>query len=225
MKILITGGSTEVQIDKVRVISNIFRGRTAADVTLKALRRAQAVTLVGNPGMKSFLPKEWLELVRFVPYRTFDELMSVMEVEIKTGKYDCVIHSAAVSDYSVSRVLGPEMEPLNSSGKVSSSHQKLYLEMIQTPKIVDRIRKPWGFRGTLVKFKLQVGMSDEELLTVARSSMEHSGADLIVANCLEWARDRAYVIGRQSGGEGLVQSVSRDELSNAILDAIDDLGP
>ena len=32
-----------------------------------------------------------------------------------------------------------------------------------TEKIVDKIKGDWGFKGQLVKFKLQVGISDDEL--------------------------------------------------------------
>jgi phosphopantothenoylcysteine synthetase/decarboxylase len=230
MKILITGGSTEVRIDKVRTISNIFRGRTAMELSSEARRRAHDVTLIGNPHMRSMhdLLEAKLGLgsdsdrMKFVPYRTFDDLMDAMEREVYGERYDCVIHSAAVSDYSVSRVLGPDMSPIDSSGKVGSGHERLYLEMVRTPKIVDRIREPWGFRGVLVKFKLQVDMPDDELLAVAEARMVHSRANLIVANCLEWAAERAYVLGRRDSlGEGLRLNVPRSKLPSALLDAVE----
>ena len=39
-----------------------------------------------------------------------------------------------------------------------------------------------------------VDMSDEELVDIATESMKHSCADLMVANCLEWSQERAYII-------------------------------
>jgi len=211
MKILVTGGNTRVPIDKVRVISNVFRGRTAVSIASEGCNRRHDVTLIGNPGMNDS-PRG---ACAFLEYRTFDELEEAMRSEISGGGYDCVIHSAAVSDYSVSRVLGPNMQPLDSSGKVGSSYERMYLELVPTRKIVDEVRG-WGFKGVLVKFKLQVGISDAELLAISRASREHSGADLIVANCLEWSRDRAYIV-----GEGAEKSVDRSELPSALLDEVE----
>jgi phosphopantothenate-cysteine ligase/phosphopantothenoylcysteine decarboxylase/phosphopantothenate--cysteine ligase len=128
-----------------------------------------------------------------------------------------VIHSAAVSDYEVGAVYmkneAGELVPLNRSKKVDSSHDKLFLEMVQTPKIVDLIKSEWQFQGQLVKFKLQVGMSNIELLNIARRSMIHSHADFIVANCLEWSKKRAYVV------DGITlksTDVTRKELPEAL---------
>lgn len=82
---------------------------------------------------------------RIISYQTFDDLLGIMNKEIISGDYDIIIHSAAVSDFKVAEIY---------DGKISSN-QELILKMIPTPKIIDLIRKPWGFRGVLVKFKLQ----------------------------------------------------------------------
>ena len=212
MNILITGGHTEVPIDKVRCISNIFHGKTAIDIAKEACLQKHSVTLVGN---ESMFVATW---DRFRFYKTFDELEIVMEQEIKSNFYDCVIHSAAVSDYTVSRVLDdPNMMPIDNTGKVGSNYSKLYLEMVPTRKIVDEIRN-WGFKGILVKFKLQVDMPDEELIRIAHKSMQDSCADVIVANCLEWAKDRAYILTKDVN-----QSVSRKLLAPALLNIIEEM--
>ena len=213
MKILVTGGNTKVPIDKVRVISNIFRGSTAIDIASEGCDRGHDMTLVGNPEMND-TPRG---PCNFLDYKTFDDLERVMKDEISKGSYDCVIHSAAVSDYKVSRVLGPDMQPLDSSGKVGSSYEKMYLELVPTEKIVDKIRS-WGFRGILVKFKLQVNMSDVELLEIAKASREHSDADIIVANCLEWAKERAYIYSAHA-----IIGVARANLSRDLLEQIESM--
>jgi hypothetical protein len=55
--------------------------------------------------------------------------------------------------------------------------------------------------------------TDEELLNIAAKSMHDSGADLIVANCLEWSSIYAYVI----EGDQKPVRVSRDELPNELI--------
>lgn len=217
-KILITGGHTQIPIDQVRVISNIFKGRTACEIANEFWRSTpfheQAITVIGNQEMESKLDFNdyFFTRAHFIPYKSYNDLYSLMEREVTTGNYDVIIHSSAVSDYYVSGVLAePGGEYLDASKKVSSSHDTLYLELKKTRKIVDDIRNLWGFKGTLIKFKLQVGLDDEELLEIARKSRVESKADFIVANCLEWAKEKAYIVGGTR--EYLV---SREDLGKAL---------
>ncbi len=207
-KILVTAGATQVPIDTVRAITNIFSGQTGASIALYCANQGHEVTLITS-GVCSVAPHESL---RYLTYKTFDELLSLMKNEIMCGGYDSIIHSAAVSDYTVSRVCTfsekGAMAPLDRSVKISSIHKTIYLELVQTRKIIDMIRKEWGFCGGLVKFKLQVAITDEALLEIARKSRASSDADLIVANCLEWYRQYAYMVGR----DDVAVKVSRDEL-------------
>src|SRR5258705_13253342 len=56
---------------------------------------------------------------------------------------------------------------------------------VGTEKLVDLFRSEWGYRGLLVKFKLEVGITREELLRVGEASRVASGADYLVANTLD----------------------------------------
>ena len=199
-KVLVTAGSTQVSIDQVRSISNIFKGGTGTNIALHFASQPHLyeVTLItSNRGLLS--GRATFDL-KVQGYRTFDELLHLMGEEITHLDYDIVIHSAAVSDYRVDGVCvldeseGRPLVDIDNSKKVSSDYPVIYLRLLQTPKIIDFIREPWGFKGYLVKFKLQVGISDDELLAIARKSRIASQADMIVANCLEWARESAFVI-------------------------------
>jgi phosphopantothenate-cysteine ligase/phosphopantothenoylcysteine decarboxylase/phosphopantothenate--cysteine ligase len=196
-KILITAGATKVPIDTVRAITNIFSGHTGASIASYCVSQGHDVTLVTSD-TRPIMPT--CASLNHVVYQTFDDLMSIMKREIVNGSYDVVIHSAAISDYKVSRVctISDEgaMVPIDRSTKISSTHKTMYLELTQTPKIVDMIRSDWGFSGILVKFKLQVGIDDTALLAIARKSRHASDADYIVANCLEWYREYAYIVDR-----------------------------
>jgi len=154
-------------------------------------------------------------------YRTYDDLLELMEsYYLHLQPPDIIIHSAAVSDYSVEQTFYMKDDVLvpvsGSDKKISSEHKELYLKLVPTEKIVDLIRPAWGFTGQLVKFKLQVGISDEELIEIARRSREHSDADIVVANCLEWSRDRAYIIGRDNEP----QNVTRSELPEKLYERL-----
>lgn len=211
MNILITAGSTSVPIDRVRVISNVFRGRTGAMIAAEAFTQGHTVKLLTSGALDHDAP-EGLPHRR---YHTFDELRALMAEEIQTGAYDTIIHSAAVSDYRVDKVYaaGARTIEQRTDGKIGSSHDRLILELVPTEKLVDLIRNPWGFTGTLVKFKLQVGLTDDELLAIARKSMADSHADFIVANCLEWARERAYILDAAGG----CTNVPRNDLARDLI--------
>lgn len=223
MQILVTAGSTQIPIDQVRCISNIFRGKTGAAIARYFIQRDGAVTLLTSSAdaddllkLRQGLTNKEKDNFHILKYRTFDDLARLMEIEIRTDKYDVIIHSAAVSDYQISRVFTDNLGTVEQNQKISSSHSKLYLELVPTIKLIDQIRRPWGFTGKLIKFKLQVGISDVELLAIAKKSRRDSEADLIVANCLEWSQDRAYIV----NDKDQVESVERHNLPQTLAKAL-----
>lgn len=217
MKVLVTAGSTVVPIDQVRVISNIFHGKTGTAIARYLFLQGDEVTLMTSSPK---LVTDCGSRLRVVPFRTHDDLLDQMESEIKGGSYDAVIHSAAVGDYSVAGVYSQNedgsLSLLDNNTKISSNHDSLFLKMKPTLKIIDLIRNPWGFTGRLVKFKLEVGISNEELIKIAKKSRQASEADLIVANCLEWSRYYAYIITRA----GHHIRVAREEIPTILRRAL-----
>jgi phosphopantothenoylcysteine synthetase/decarboxylase len=241
MKILVTAGNTQAPVDQVRCLTNIFTGRTGAGIALAAHRRGHAVALltshpeaIAEAGGQAAGAGWEVE-----PYRTFDDLQAAMEGRIRAAGLDVVIHCAAVSDYLCAGVYaadgqtrfdptalcwtatGPDRPRLvdRQAGKVKSDEAELWLRLVRAPKLVDRVRTDWGFRGTLIKFKLEVGTSDERLLEIAEASRRASHADLMVANTLEGASSYAF-LGPLGGA---YQRISRSELPERLLDTIERL--
>lgn len=215
MKLLVTAGNTMVLIDQVRCLTNIFTGRTGAAIAAHAHGRGHDVTLltshpetVAGPAAAA-TDGRW----RVLSFRTFEDLQRLMAQWIPARGLDAVIHCAAVSDYGAGGVYAPapgsHFRPDElawqtadgsvprlvdrAAGKVKSDQQELWLRLVRLPKLIDFIRTEWGFGGVLVKFKLEVGVSDEELLAIAENSRVQSAADLMVANTLEGAAAWAYV--------------------------------
>ena len=235
MNILVTAGNTSAMIDKVRCITNIFSGRTGASIALEAHRRGHAVTLLTShpEALGQSLPtgENW----NVLSYTTFEQLHNFMNDLIPSGEFDAIVHCAAVSDYLSGGIYGlgegnrfdPETATWagtamidRAAGKVKSDEPELWLRLVRAPKLVDRIRSDWKFRGVLVKFKLEVGLSDEQLLSIAERSRVHSDANLMVANTLEGAAYYAYI----GASEGHYQRVSRRDLAAKLLDAIEQRG-
>ena len=230
MRILVTAGNTLTMIDRVRAITNIFTGRTGAAIALEAERRGHDVTLLTSTQDLVEAPR-----VRHCSgFRTFEELETSIRMHFHVMPTDAVIHCAAVSDYLAAGVFAPAAtthfdgdltwrddcdQPLlldRSAGKVKSDEPELWLRLVRAPKIIDKMRNEWGFKGTLVKFKLEVGISEDTLLTIAETSRRQSHADWMVANTLEGAAEWAF-IGNDTG----YHKVTRAELAGALLDVLE----
>jgi len=169
-KILVTAGSTWVPIDRVRVITNIFTGTLGVIVSEAFASLGAKVTLLLGPG-GSMVPKN-LKNIKVIRFKYFDDLLNLVKKEVKYGKYDGMIHSAAVSDYTPVDVF---------DGKIKSGKSHSVITLKPTVKIVDLIKKI-SPNILLVKFKLEVGLSKDKLIDTATKSMKNSDADLIVAN-------------------------------------------
>lgn len=226
MQILVTAGNTQTPIDKVRCLTNIFSGRTGARIAIEAARRGHFVTfMTSHPEVIADLAApvplpvdRWKLLI----YRTFDELQDLMESNIPGASLDAIIHAAAVSDYSLAGVFarnerGEMVDVL--AAKVKSHHSELWLRLVPTPKLIDRIRDPWGFKGVLVKFKLEVDIGDDELIEVAERARVQSRADLMVANSLEGMNSVALL----GPLNGVYERIDRAQLAGRVLDAVESI--
>jgi len=213
MNILVTAGNTQTPLDRVRCITNIFSGRTGTGIALRAAELGHSVTLLtSHPELAGDRTG-----LRVHSYRTFNDLETLMAREIASGSYAAIIHAAAVNDYLLVGTFtrrGEEFVDV-SAAKVKGNHEELWLQMRPAPKLVDQVRGEWRFTGKLVKFKLEVNATDAELLDIAEKSRVHSGADLMVANTLEGMGEWAFI------GAGDYRRVSRAELADAILKALD----
>jgi phosphopantothenoylcysteine synthetase/decarboxylase len=238
MNILVTAGNTQAPIDRVRAITNIFTGRTGTSIALAGHQHGHQVTLLtSHPELaeQSLLVERWTVKA----YRTFDDLHRVLESHIRNGAYDALIHSAAVGDYRVSGVYAPapgtrfdeelgrwiskesETPALidRAGGKVKSDEAELWLRMVRTPKLVDLVRAEWGFRGILVKFKLEVDVTTASLREIAENSRRQSKADLMVANTLEDAGKWALV----GPIQGDYQTIDRPQLAARVVEMVESL--
>jgi phosphopantothenoylcysteine synthetase/decarboxylase len=237
MRILVTAGNTQVPIDRVRCITNIFTGQTGARIALHAHAGGHEVRLLtSHPDVvaqKNDTPPSdrWAVHV----FKTFDDLHHQMEDSIRNGDWDAVIHCAAVSDYLAAGVYAPARETRfdvrsgqwistgpaslmdRSAGKVKSDEPELWLRLARAPKLIDFVRTEWGFRGVLVKFKLEVAVDTQALIDIAERSRKQSDADLIVANTLE-DRETWAVIGSAAGP---YQRVNRGDLPARLLEHVE----
>ena len=235
MNLLVTAGNTQTPVDRVRCLTNVFTGRTGTRIALEAHRRGHAVTLVtSHPEVVRDLAPAFRPDARWAvrPYRTFHDLHDALAGLVPGGHFAGFIHAAAVSDYHLAGtyapVAGAHFDPMTahwtngklvdvSAGKVKSHHPELWLRLTPTPKLADLVRTAWGYRGTFVKFKLEVGTTDDQLREVALRSRAQSDADLIVANTLEHKDEAAWIGDRRDGWE----RVERPRLAGRLLERVE----
>ena len=171
MKILITLGATAELIDGVRHITNFSTGKTGCAIADGLARRGHDVlALCGQYAQKPLLAK-----AKF--FTDFDDLNLQMRRQLNTGKFDMVIHLAAVSDFSVANVIidGKAYSPKKLK-KIPSS-AKISIELKNNFKIIDKLKAYAKNKPLIVGFKLTNGASSAAALKV--------NADIVVHNDLK----------------------------------------
>ena len=210
IRVLVTAGPTWMRIDRVRILTNLFSGRTGFLIAKFLKEKGFPATLLLGP--VRFIPEaKGLNLIRF---KYFEELRRLIKKELKDRNYKVVIHSAAVSDYKPLKVY---------KGKISSSHNKLLIELKPAPKIIKEIRKlrPDIY---LIQFKLEAGKTKNKLIDKAYRSLLENNSDLVIANDLKDVRNsnyRAYLIDREKSVEVIK---GRKDLAQKLFRVVRKLG-
>lgn len=220
-RFLVTAGSTREAIDRVRDWGNIFTGNTGYGIA-RALSRVGTVDLLTSNPVHLAETSDSRGPIRGIAFKSHADLRDRLESLMMTQQYDGIFMTAAVSDYTPvgafqvvsaeTRADGSQMWIVRDAqaGKVKSHFDSIAVLGQRTEKLVDLFRSRWKFSKLLVKFKLEVGISEEQLVHIGQASRAASGADYLVANTLE------MVSGPRAGcfvlGEGKSEWVSREEL-------------
>lgn len=219
MRFLVTAGNTREKIDHVRDWGNVFTGNTGLAIAEALADVGQVHLLTSN---QSHLAQVGAGQHTRYPivgsgFTNHAELKNALAALLAHQQYDAIFMTAAVSDYTPMRtfsVTERNPDPQHDgrehwvvqdvqAGKVKSTHQLIAILGQPTQKLVDLFRSEWGHRGLLVKFKLEVGITPDELLMIAEHSRVSSGADYLVANTLEMVNGSpagAYLL-REGGHE------------------------
>jgi len=161
MKILVTAGPTKEPIDPVRFISNYSTGAMGYAIAAVARVRKHKVVLVSGP--TNILSPKGIKVSKVT---TADEMFVAVKKHIKN--VDCVIMSAAVSDYKPKKYNKIKLKRTNKTDKIA---------LTKNPDIL-------LWLGKHKKNKLLVGfcMETESLLENAKGKLQKKSLDLIVAN-------------------------------------------
>lgn len=227
---LVTAGNTREMIDRVRDWGNFFTGNTGRNIAEAISAHGDVDLLTSNLQHFEEINSRTSSRLRAVTFRSHSDLRDLLKECVTKNKYDAIFMTAAIADYAPVDVFsvnernqlpnGDEQWIVRkvSAGKVKSSFDTIAVLGTRTQKLVDLFRSEWNYRGLLVKFKLEVGLTEEKLIEVAQASRRASGADYIVANTLD------IVTGPSAGawllGDSVSQRVPRAELASRLAQLV-----
>lgn len=231
MKILLTSGGTKIPIDEVRHIANMSSGTFGAKIGVECLNRGHDLYFMASKDSKTptkftydfaknsrefifeevFKHAQWHESIssRYaeITYTSFDDYLETLKDSIEIASLDAIILAAAVSDYGC----------VPHEGKVKSK-ENMTVELFPLPKIINKIKNEWGYKGILVGFKLLVGSTEDELITAAHDSVIKNGCDFVVANDLHDIKQNNHkiMIVDKHGAQRFPKESSIDSILNKI---------
>lgn len=203
IKVLITAGGTVEPIDDVRVITNKSTGQTAARLADRLIEAGVEVT---------YLHASHAIKPRFVcaqpSFTDFVSLKTQLETQLLEEKFDFVIHTAAVSDYSV----------VPFEGKLNSEAEQINLTLKKNPKLIDSIKR-LSPDSKLIGFKLTSRADETTIQKKISSLFENAKCDYVIQN--DWQDVQAghphYRIYNRSNPQDYLKAESTEDLHQNIF--------
>lgn len=206
MNILITAGGTSEKIDDVRKITNTATGKLGALIAEEFSKYENFhVTYIHGSG--AVIPP--IEELNAIDVSSVSELEKTVVTLMAQKKYDAVIHSMAVSDYSVksvstaqetASVIASNLSKKNETDlnsiikesilqkssslehkKISSDYDNLIVILKKTPKIIGLFKQIQP-SILLVGFKLLSGADNDSLLEAGYNLLLKNNCDFVFAN-------------------------------------------
>jgi phosphopantothenoylcysteine decarboxylase/phosphopantothenate--cysteine ligase len=165
-KFVVTAGPTRGWLDRVRVMTTPSTGKMGIEISREILARGGAVTLVLGPTSEQ--PPEDAETTRV---ETSKEMLDAVLKAVERNHADVLISAAAVLDF----------EPEKREDQKRPTGQDYTVKLVSTPKIIDEARR--RFKDLyIVGFKVESGVTDDELDARARERIDSGICDLVVGN-------------------------------------------
>ena len=177
-RVLITAGGTKVPIDGVRAITNTSSGTTGADLAAHFARAGYDVTLLH--AADAVVPEPTNGSISMHSFTTFDDLAGLLAETLSGGRFDAVIHLAAVSDYEVDHVvIDGTSVTVGTNGKLDTG-DVMEIHLKRNPKLLAQLKELGGDALVVVGFKLTNGASIEQRAAAVRGII--GDTDLVVHN-------------------------------------------
>ena len=202
--IAITLGANRAPIDSVRAIQNASSGMTGWCIAEYLYRYGHNVTIIAGKTSKD--PSFTLPDV--IRAGGPDDMLAVC-LNVAESKPNAWVHAAAVLDYYT--------KPID--GKKASGDDSWILELHPGPKHIQELAPHIG-DARRVGFKLETGVTLDELEERARNQLTMYGVDATIANIMEQMHDpsspRAYIVTEQ----GMEELADMKSMCESILQVV-----
>lgn len=175
LNVLVTLGGTKERLDNVRSLTNLSTGTTGALIADEFFKSGLYVKALC--GYQAVRP---LHVSSSEEFSDFSSLEQKMVSSLKERTYQVIIHSAAVSDYSVESVSGSGQ--FLEDDKISSAHPSLDIRLKPNPKLIDLVQPYTQGDCAFVAFKLLSHASVEDKHKAIHKLFSRSHVDFVVFN-------------------------------------------
>jgi phosphopantothenoylcysteine synthetase/decarboxylase len=207
MKILLTLGATAEPVDGVRFLTNMSTGKTGcalADGLAKAGH--DVLALCGQYAQKPQVAKTRI-------FTDFKDLNRQTRRLLGARDFDAVIHLAAVSDFSVHKIIIDGKTRAPAKLKKIPSGARIALELKNNFKIIDRLKSYAKNEPFIIGFKLTNGAT----AAAARAAALGVAADLVVHNDLRDMRAGRRIFTLYKNGGRAAKYNGTDALCRNLL--------
>jgi phosphopantothenoylcysteine synthetase/decarboxylase len=209
-RVLVTSGPTRAWIDRVRYIANASTGALGARIVESLIARNIPVKLIRGTGGESPSVKE-RSLLDEIEVPAVGDLIEQIQKLQGCDDIRAVVHAMAVLDYIPEYAMDE---------KRSSSSEFWEIRLVRMVKVTALIRKLLP-NACMVGFKLEAGVSEEELISRACESLDRYNLDLVVANDLDHVGPDAHTaLFVAPGGKILHRASRKEEIAEKIAEFI-----
>lgn len=132
MKCIVTCGPAYEPIDGARRLTNFSTGKLGATLCDALAHQGWRVICLRGEGATAPLPQH---ASKIIPFSTNEDLLHKLEVLASKGRYDAVLHAAALCDFKPGKVTDANGRRLKSA-KYSTRQGSLYLELQPALKVL-----------------------------------------------------------------------------------------
>jgi len=209
-RVLVTSGPTRAYVDRIRYFSNTSTGALGSEIVKVLIDHNIPVVHIYCSG--SATPKDYnRQLLESYEIETVEDLIDAVKKVAEDGDIDAVVHAMAVLDYI------PESKLI---GKKKSDEDSWNIRLIRTPKVIEIMRElmPDAY---FVGFKLEAGITEEELIERAGVLLNKYFLDIVIANDLDRVDEKCHEA-LFIGGENQIldRSSTKKEIAEKIAELV-----
>ena len=191
MRALVTCGPSYEPVDQVRRLTNFSTGRLGVTLVNHLAQAGHLVVCL--KGEHATYPGP-LDRARHEIFSTNDDLAGRLAAWGRAERFDAVFHTAALCDYRVASVTGPDGASV-AAPKIASREGSLSLRLVPAAKILPQIRD-WFPSARIVGWKYELAGTADMAFTRAWRQIGECRTDGCVLNGAAYGPGFAFCHGR-----------------------------